>query len=62
MKREDDVYLQHILDAIERIDLYLRGKDRAIFKRDSLLQDGVIRQLEIIGESTKWLSKTFSAN
>jgi len=62
MKREDDVYLQHILDAIERIDLYLRGKDRAIFKRDSLLQDRVIRQLEIIGEATKWLSKTFSAN
>ena len=62
MKREDDVYLQHILDAIERIDLYLRGKDRAIFKRDSLLQDGVIRRLEIIGEATKWLSKTFSAN
>jgi len=61
MKRDDSIYLRHILDAIARIDLYLRNKDEAIFKQDTLLQDGVIRQLEIIGEATKQLSKALRA-
>jgi len=61
MKYDDSVYLRHILDAILRIDLYLRDKDETIFKQDTLLQDGVIRQLEIIGEATKRLSKALRA-
>jgi uncharacterized protein with HEPN domain len=48
MKRDDTVYLRHILDAIARVETYLQGKDEAIFKQDTLLQDGVIRQIEII--------------
>jgi uncharacterized protein with HEPN domain len=57
MKHEDSVYLQHILDSIARINSYLKGKDETIFKQDTLLQDGVIRQIEIIGEATKRPSK-----
>ena len=53
MKHDDSIYLRHILDAIVRIDLYLRDKDEAIFKQDTLLQDGVIRQLEITDGATK---------
>ncbi len=57
MKRDDSIYLQHILDAIARVEAYLSGKDEATFKREPLLQDGVIRQIEIIGEATKRISQ-----
>lgn len=53
---EDQVYLRHINDAIERIEGYLSGVDREQFESTPLLQDGVIHQLEIIGEATKQLS------
>jgi uncharacterized protein with HEPN domain len=56
MKRDDSVFLQHILDAIIKIEKYLQGVDEATFKQDSLIQDGVIRQIQIIGEAVKRLS------
>src|SRR5512141_1600201 len=57
--REDAVYLGHIRDAISRIGSYLEGVTEEQFLSTPLLQDGVIRQLEIIGEATKRLSKRF---
>jgi uncharacterized protein with HEPN domain len=52
----DQLYLTHILDAIEKIESYiLVGRD--VFVSTSHWQDAVIRQLEIIGEGTKRLSK-----
>ena len=56
MKRDDTVYLQHIFDAIAKVQIYLLEVDEASFFTDSLVQDGVIRQIEIIGEATKRLS------
>jgi uncharacterized protein with HEPN domain len=56
MKRDDSIYLQHILDAIAKVQIYLRAVDEASFFTDSLVQDGVIRQIEIIGEAAKRLS------
>ncbi|MBN1661347.1 MAG: DUF86 domain-containing protein [Anaerolineae bacterium] len=56
MERDDAVYLQHILDAISRIEEYLHGIDEEAFQDQHLVQDGIIRQLEIIGEATKRLS------
>jgi uncharacterized protein with HEPN domain len=51
----DNVYFQHILDAIERIATYSAvGRDR--FMAEPHWHDAVIRQLEIIGEATKRLS------
>jgi len=55
--RDDTVYLRHILDAIQKIEEYVASMDRAGFYRSSLIQDGVIRQIEIIGEATKHLSQ-----
>ncbi len=56
MKRDDTVYLQHVLDAIARAQSYLLDVDEVSFLADSLIQDGVIRQIEIIGEAIKRLS------
>lgn len=55
---DDRLYLHHILDAIVRIESYLNGVDAPQFQSTPLLQDGVIRQLEIIGEAAKRLSES----
>ncbi len=57
MKRDDSVYLHHILDAIAKIETYLRGVDEQTFLNQSLLQDGAIRQIEVIGEAVKQISQ-----
>ena len=57
MTHNDLVYLRHILDAILRIEEYVSGVDEEEFYKHYLVQDGVIRQLEIIGEATKRISR-----
>jgi uncharacterized protein with HEPN domain len=56
MKRDDSVYLRHILEAIVKIETYLEKVKENDFYNNSLIQDGVIRQIEIIGKPTKNLS------
>jgi len=51
----DRLYLQHILDAIEKVEEYVSVGQHA-FMSSSHWQDAVIRQLEIVGEATKRLS------
>ncbi len=53
--KNDRTYLLHILDAIERIESYI-VEGREVFMRTPHWQDGVIRQLEVIGEASKHLS------
>lgn len=45
-------YLSHILAAIERIDRYTTSLDEASFLQNEMVQDAVIRNLEIIGEAS----------
>jgi uncharacterized protein with HEPN domain len=56
MEKDDTVYLQHILDAIKTVEGYLEGVSETEFNNTSLLQDGAIRQIEIIGEAVKHVS------
>lgn len=51
MKRDDTVYLRHIVDAIELIEEYTRGMSENEFLSNSMAHDAVIRQVEIIGEA-----------
>jgi uncharacterized protein with HEPN domain len=55
--KDDRVYLAHIRDAIERIDTFTSG-GRSQFLADPMVQDAVIRNLEVIGEAAKGLSQT----
>ena len=62
MKQPNDaVYLRHILDSIARIEAYITGLSEQSFNLQPLFQDGVIRQLEIIGEAAKRLSPELRA-
>lgn len=57
MEKDDTIYLRHILDAINTIEEYLQGVDEEKFEATRLLQDGTIRQIEIIGEAVRHVSK-----
>lgn len=58
--RRDEVYLRHIIDAIEIIAEYVKvGEER--FMAETQSQDAIIRRLEIIGEATKNLSPDLRA-
>lgn len=61
MKKDDSVYVLHILDSIKRIEGYLGNADNAAFRGNQLLQAAVCREIEIIGEASKHLSKGFKA-
>jgi uncharacterized protein with HEPN domain len=39
MECDDSIYLVHILDAISRIEEYLRGIDEEAFQQQYLIQD-----------------------
>ena len=57
MEQQDKTYIKHILDSIGSIEEFLSGKDYGAFLSDKLLQDGVVRELEIIGEASKNISE-----
>jgi Uncharacterized conserved protein len=53
--KDDRVYLGHILRCIARIEEYtVEGRDR--FFASHLVQDGVIRNLQTLAESSRRLS------
>lgn len=59
---KDDIYAKHILDAIAAIEKFIADKDYEGFSNDQLLQDGIVRELEIIGEASKKLSDGFKSS
>lgn len=54
--KDDLVYLHHIADAAAAIAKYTKGGKEAFFV-DKMIQDAVIRNLEIIGEAAKNISQ-----
>ena len=46
-------YLGHILEAIERIQAYVADVDEVGFLASKIIQDAVIRNLEVIGEASR---------
>lgn len=48
-----DDYLQHILQAISRIQRYTAGLSAAGFAADEKTQDAVLRNIEVMGEAAR---------
>lgn len=44
-------YLEHILSAIKRIERHVTDVDEFGFLQSELLQDAVVRNIEVIGEA-----------
>ena len=59
MKKDPIIYVEHIYTCVNRILEYTEGFDENSFLENNLIQDAVIRNLEIIGEETKKLNEEF---
>lgn len=59
MKKDPLVYIQHIKICIEKIIAYTDGMDEAGFIKNTMVQDAVIRNFEIIGEAVKNIDVDF---
>jgi len=55
--RSDKLYITDIRESIKKIELYIRGLKFEDFRKDSRTIDAVVRNLEIIGEAAKNISK-----
>ena len=61
MTRDDNVYIEDIIDSIEIILDYVDGKSEKDFEQSILLQDAVYRRFEIIGEASTKISEGFKS-
>jgi len=52
MKKDPRVYLAHILECADKIDRYIKDGEKPFFG-DTMIQDAVVRNFEIIGEAVK---------
>ncbi len=58
-QNRDKIYLGDILDAIERIESYTAGVKKSAFMKNFMMQDAVMRQIEIVGEAANSISDEF---
>ena len=56
MNKDDLAYIDHILDCIRKIQRFSKGLDLKKFSEDELVQDAIIRNIEVIGEASKKIS------
>ena len=54
--KDDKLYLIHISECIEHIESYVSRMDKKAFMTSTLVQDAVVRNLQVMAESTQRLS------
>lgn len=54
--RTDALYIYDILECCKKIEEYISGIDQISFDNNRMMQDAVVRNIEIIGEAAKALS------
>ncbi len=58
MSRDDNqLRLAHIINCIDKIQRYVEDVYQEAFEQDEMMQDAIIKNLEIIGEAATRLSK-----
>ncbi|MCX6814990.1 MAG: DUF86 domain-containing protein [Candidatus Aenigmarchaeota archaeon] len=57
MKKDPKVFIEHMLECIEKIEEYTKGITKDGFLESEQVQDAVIRRIEIIGEAVKNIPK-----
>jgi uncharacterized protein with HEPN domain len=56
MIKSDLAYIEHILDCIRKISEFSDGLTSKEFRTNELVQDAIIRNIEVIGEASKKIS------
>jgi uncharacterized protein with HEPN domain len=57
-KRDPRLFMTDVLDAIEKIERYTAGLTFDQFEANEMVLDAVVRNLEIIGEATRYIPTT----
>lgn len=52
-------YLGHMLEAVKQAGLYVVGMDESEFLGNRLVQDAVIRNIEIVGEASRNIERHY---
>ncbi|MCG5259510.1 DUF86 domain-containing protein [Cupriavidus gilardii] len=52
-------YLGHMLEAVQQAGSYVVGMDESEFLRNRLVQDAVIRNIEIVGEASRNIERHY---
>ena len=61
MTKDPRVYLVHVLECATKIRQYIASGEDA-FQRESIIQDAVIRNFEVIGEAIKRLPDDYRSS
>ena len=59
--KDDRVYFEHILLCIEKIEDYTK-MDKSLYLGSTIIQDAVVRNLQILAESTQRVSDRAKTN
>ena len=59
MGKNQFIYIEHILESIEKIFKYTESVTVPTFIEQDMIHDAVLRNFEIMGEATKKLSNDF---
>ncbi len=59
MKRDINLFIQDILENIKDIESFSKGLTKEKFESNKLVQNAIIRSLEIIGEAAKNIPDSF---
>ncbi len=60
--RSIELFLNDIIEAINRIEDYTENMDFLEFEKNNLVVDAVIRNLEVIGEASKYIPEEIRIN
>ncbi len=58
-RRDDTVYVRHMLDAARKAVQFTQGKSQHELEADEILSLAVIRLLEIVGEGARRISEPY---
>lgn len=62
MKKDEKIFLKHMLESIELITKFTKDLSKEDFLDNPLVQEGVMRRIEIMGEAVKNIPKSFRDN
>jgi len=57
-EKEDLAFIEHILDSISAIESFSKGLSREELATNRLKQSAIIREIEVIGEAVRNISKS----
>jgi len=60
IKKDPLIFIKHIRDSLSEVDSFTKNVSKEKFMREKLIQNAVIRSIEVIGETVKNLPKSFT--